>query len=746
MQNKFTQKAQNTLKAALAEAGKLGHPYLGTEHILLALITQNDSVASRILLSRGLSAVIVRTALSELVGIGEPCQPSVSDLTTNAKNILESSAALAEEHSCNYIGTEHLLLAMLLCEKCTAYKIIKRSSLSPSQLIYDISSHNASVLPIKANTDAGTSEQKKKTVPSVLSRYSRDLCELAQRGALDTLVGRNEELERACAILCRRKKNNPCLIGEPGVGKTAIVEGLAQKIVDGNVPELLKNCRIISLDICAMLAGAKYRGEFEDRMKSVLNEVDKHPEIILFIDELHVIVGAGSAEGAVDAGNILKPSLARGGIRVIGATTLDEYKKHIERDSALCRRFGAVNIEEPSETETLELLRGIRSSYELHHGIGISDEAISSAVKLSVRYINDRFLPDKAIDLIDEAAASLKLSPSDDNTEQVLTEWHIANAVSRISGIPRDKILGKENTLSDLEAKLKKRIIGQDEAIAAVCSAIRRGSIGLSSTKRPTGVFLFSGKPGVGKTALAYAVAEELFGSSKALLKFDMSEYMEPHSISKLIGSPPGYVGYGDGGLLTDGVHRRPYCVVLFDEIEKAHPDIFNILLPIMEEGELCDSKGRRVSFCNTVIIITSNEGVRSAESTAGFSDISEKERQTNKNILSALKNKFSPEFLSRIDETVVFNTLTETSLSEIAAQMLKELADRAEDIGIDLTFSDDVKNEIARLAYKESNGARGVRQIIAKQLEDMLAEKIVHGELQGTATVYLDNQKFEIQ
>ncbi len=736
MQNKFTQKAQNVLRRAPEEAGKLGHHYIGTEHILMSLISQSDCIASKILLSRGLSALIVRTSLTETVDTGEPCRPSAADLTPHTEEILRSAATLAEERGCTYIGTEHILLAMLICEGCTAHKIICRAGISPSSLICDISSQNAVTSPPKKESEKSETQTKTKARPSSLSLYSKDLCEAAQRGDGETLIGREAELERIISILCRKKKNNPCLIGEPGVGKTAIVEGLAQRIVTHRVPPALASCKILSLDIPSMLAGAKYRGEFEERMKNVLSEVDKHPEVILFIDELHVIVGAGSAEGAVDAGNILKPALARGGMRVIGATTLDEYKKHIERDSALCRRFGAVNIEEPTVKQTLTLLEGIRESYCDYHGIDMSEDALRAAVELSSRYISGRFLPDKAIDLIDEAAARLKIySPSEDG-RPTLTEEHIAETLSLMTDIPRERLICHRDATAGLEQKLRDTVIGQDEAIRTVCSAVRRGSMGLSDPHRPLGAFIFAGRSGVGKSALAEAVARELFGSQRALIRFDMSEYMEQHSISKLIGSPPGYVGYGEGGALTEGVYRRPYCVLLFDGMEKAHSDIFNILMPIMEEGKLCDSRGKQVDFRNTVLIMTWGADASRMQGALGFGTAQSETAQRKQNVLSALRARLSPELLSRVDATVLFNDLEEDSLGAIAERMLSELGTRAAAAGLELNFEERVYECLARKALGNGAGARAVRHIISEEIEDMLAEGMVSGTLHSPATL----------
>ncbi len=806
MQNKFTQKAQNTLKSALSEAGALGHGFIGSEHILLALIGERDSIASKILCARGLDAAYVRAAICDMVGVGEPCRPCPADLTPNARGIIESSAAVAEERGCTYIGTEHILCALLKHSECTALKIIRGSAVSPSLLICDLSSHASNVYPPtkKAPEKAQSEPKAQRRVSGQLALYTRDLTALAATGEIDPVIGRERETERIIQILCRRKKNNPCLVGEPGVGKTAVVEGLATRIAEKNVPEALINTRILSLDITAMLAGAKYRGEFEDRMKSIMAEIERSPDIILFIDEMHVIVGAGAAEGAVDAANILKPSLARGNIRVIGATTLAEYKKHIEKDSALERRFGEVRIEEPTEEQTLTLLRGLRESYQKHHRIKITDKALSAATHLSVRFIHDRFLPDKAIDLVDEAAAKLsiakaaplpKIIPLENQLENLrelrkdaiysqdfslasdlreqettvknqlieqsavaleykkaplpeLSEVHIAEVISMWTGIPTDKILGgKMGALTNLEEKLARRIIGQDAAIATVCSAIRRSSLGLSGGERPSGVFMFLGKSGVGKTELARAVAEELFGSKAALVRFDMSEYMEKHSVSKLIGSPPGYVGYGEGGLLTEKVRRRPYCVLLFDEIEKAHPDIFNLLLPVLEDGKLTDSQGREVDFCNTVVIMTSNAGAPECEKVTGFIENGTQKMRSKENMLTSLKNHFSPEFLGRIDEVVVFEELDKSALEKIAQNALDSLALRAGALGLDLVFSENTCSLVAAKAQSEGRGARNIRRIIAKSIEDKLALALLDGKVSADKPIKIqaENEDFLI-
>ena len=695
MQNKFTQKAQNTLKTAVTEAGNLGHSFIGSEHILLALAAEKDSIAARILFARGLTVAVIKAAIVGINGEGEKCRPSASDMTPQATKIIEASGDIAKKKGCTYIGTEHLLSALLCSNGSTALKIIEAAAIPIPLLTSDLNAHQSSFSSVqKERSDIGDGEKAraKSKSTATLSLYSRDMTKIAAEGGTDPTIGRDKETERIIQILSRRQKNNPCLIGEPGVGKTAVVEGLAKRISKGDVPPCLENMRVLCLDIPSMIAGAKYRGEFEERMKNVMLEAEKNPDIILFIDELHVIIGAGAAEGAVDAANILKPALARGGIRLIGATTVNEYRKHIEQDSALERRFQSVLIEEPTIDDAIEILRGLRQRYEEHHKLKISDSAIDAAVRLSARYINDRFLPDKAIDIIDEASAKMNIAasarfPQISSLEKQLTdlrkqkeecifsqdfssaselrnretvvfeeletlkkeldrkkkhgmfvlrEEHIAEIITEQTGIPVNKLLGTEaQNLSDLEKRLNSRIIGQNAATHAVCAAIRRSRLGIRNPSRPAGSFIFLGKTGVGKTALATAVAEELLGNKKALIRFDMSEYMEKHSVSKLIGSPPGYVGYGEGGLLTEKVRRKPYSVLLFDEIEKAHPDIFNLLLQVIDDGKLCDSQGREVNFCNTVIIMTSNLGASDSTHISGFCDSLDKKKALSNSMLA---------------------------------------------------------------------------------------------------------------
>jgi ATP-dependent Clp protease ATP-binding subunit ClpC len=797
MQNKFTQKAQKTLERAAIEAGALGHTYIGSEHLLLGISLEKDSIAARILFARGIGAAMVRASIIELVGEGERCRLSNDDMTPRAKKIIETSSGIAKKKGCTYIGTEHLLTALLLESGCVAVRIIERSGVPCSLLLDDLSAHQSSLSPSKKESSDNISEaeEKKKKSSALLSQYSVDITELAALGKLDPTVGREKETERMIQILSRRTKNNPCLIGEPGVGKTAVVEGLAKRIADKSVPLCLEGKRILCLDIPSMIAGAKYRGEFEDRLKGVMKEVSGRADVILFIDEMHVIVGAGAAEGAVDAANILKPALARGGIRLIGATTLAEYKKHIESDAALERRFQSVIIEEPSVAETVNILNGLRPKYEAHHRIKISDGAIGCAASLSARYINDRFLPDKAIDLIDEAAAKLSIERDasfpqitelrkqladikaqkneymlyqdfdkvaalrqtehelaerldtlngtgrlrDEAELFTLEEHHVAELISEQTGVPVSRLPGDESAdMLSIEDRLGERVIGQETAIRAVANAVRRGRVGLGEECRPIGSFLFLGKTGVGKTELARAVAEELFGSKKALIRFDMSEYMEKHSVSKLIGSPPGYVGYGEGGLLTEKVRRRPWSVVLFDEIEKAHADVCNILLQILEDGRLTDTQGRVVSFCNTVVIMTSNAGTAKTTHVTGFGDGNERAARQKERILSSLKDTFRPELLGRIDETVVFNDLDVEALTCIAAKRLTEVSARAAVLGFDISFDSTVARMIALKGLADGSGARNVRRMITRTVEDRLASEILLGNIKKSRSMTL--------
>ncbi len=797
---RFTQKAQNVLNNALGYARELGHTYVGSEHILLGLVSEGDSIAAGLLSARGADPDKIRAAVIEIAGEGSPSNVSAADMTPRTKHIIEASSMEAIQLRQNYIGTEHLLLALLSQRDCVGVKILEECGISMTDVRNDISAYLSG-----GNREGGASagERKEsakdpKSNTPTLSSHGRDLTAIAKEGKIDPIIGRDNETERVVQILSRRTKNNPCLIGEPGVGKTAVVEGLAQRIVDGNVPETLRDKRIITLDIPSMIAGAKYRGEFEERMKSVMEEVAKNPDIILFIDEIHTIIGAGAAEGAVDAANIIKPALARGEMQVIGATTIAEYRKHIEKDAALERRFQSVMVGEPSPEEAVKILMGLRDKYEAHHKVKITDEAITAAVELSRRYIADRFLPDKAIDLIDEAASRIRISahtsPPDlrdleerikaasaekeqainaqnfelaaklrdeekslkDEYTKSKTDWEngkdkeglcvgeneIADVVTQWTGIPVSKLLEAESErLLHLEGSLKARVIGQDSAVEAVSRAIRRGRMGLKDPRRPIGSFIFLGPTGVGKTELTKALAGIMFGNENAMIRLDMSEYMEKHSVSKLIGSPPGYVGFEEGGQLTEKIRRHPYSVVLFDEIEKAHPDVFNIMLQVLEDGILTDSQGRRVDFKNTVIIMTSNVGasVMSQGRSLGFSeaaDSSNDKKASDARVMGALKQTFRPEFINRIDDIIIFNKLTEENIEQIASLMLGEVAKRISDLGITVEFDTSVVKLVSHEGFDEVYGARPLRRAIVRMIEDAFSTEMLEGRIKGGDTV----------
>ena len=791
MVNRFTQKAQSALNKSLLAAGELGHTYVGSEHILIGLTEERDSAAARLLDGKGVSPERVRDAVIELAGVGIRTAVSPADMTPRTKRILEHSSQIAAKTGAGFIGTEHLLAAILEERDSVAYKLLASFSVAFSDLRSELAGMSGSDSAQKPSSDA-----KKGGAPSELAHlasYGRNLTEAAKQGKLDPIIGREDETARVIQILSRRTKNNPCLIGEPGVGKTAVIEGLAQQIADGNVPDILRDRIIMTLDISGMIAGAKYRGEFEERMKSVMAEAAENPNVILFIDEIHTIVGAGAAEGAVDAANILKPALARGELHVIGATTIAEYRRHIEKDSALERRFQAVKVGEPSPDEAVAILEGLRDRYEAHHRLKISNEAIRAAVELSVRYIQDRYLPDKAIDLLDEAAAKLRIractSPPDlrkleeelkrtagDKAEAIRTQdferaailrdkekrlseraelrrreldgrgradsdcvnaEDIASVVTAWTGIPVSRLCEEESVrLARLENRLKERVIGQEKAAEAVARAVRRGRVGLGDPHRPIGSFLFLGPTGVGKTELTKALAAELFGNENAMIRIDMSEYMEKHSVSRLLGSPPGYVGHEEGGQLTEQIRRKPYSVILFDEIEKAHPDVTGILLQMMEDGILTDSQGRRVDAKNCVIIMTSNIGAASitSDTRIGFgesvSDEKKAEKQREDAVMRALRESFRPEFINRLDEIVVFGRLQEESLVRIADLGLREVCARAEAIGISLSFDAAVKRKIATEGNDPRYGARPMRRAVMRLIEDPLAERILAGEI----------------
>ena len=788
----FTQKANSALNSAISSAENLGHTYVGSEHILLGLLAESGGMAHTALTARKATYNEVESIIKSGIGVGSPTVLSPNDFTPRAKNIIDTAILQGRGMGHSYIGTEHILMGIIREGTGAATEILSQMGIQPQDLLTDIT--NALGSGSSGEKSKGQGGKEKSDAPT-LAQYGRDLTAMANQGRIDPVIGRQTEIERVIQILSRRTKNNPCLIGEPGVGKTAIAEGLALKIATGEVPELLRNKRIITLDLTGMVAGTKYRGDFEERIRNVIEEVSKAGDIILFIDEVHTLIGAGSAEGAVDAANILKPSLARGEIQVIGATTLEEYRKHIEKDAALERRFQPVTVGEPSEDEAIEILKGIRDKYEAHHKVRITDNAIVAAVKMSSRYIGDRYLPDKAIDLVDEAASRVRLraftAPPDlkeledkvkalgeemesavksqdferaaairdekngvaqelenerklwkeknTRTAGEVTEQEIAAIVSQWTGIPVVQLTREESErLLNMESELHERIVGQDEAVSAVARAIRRGRAGLKDPKRPTGSFIFLGPTGVGKTELCKTLAASMFGDENAMIRLDMSEYMEKHTVSRLVGSPPGYVGYDEGGQLTEKVRRRPYSVILFDEIEKAHPDVFNMLLQILEDGILTDSQGRRVDFKNCVIIMTSNVGAKQIAGgkggTLGFSADGEQTR-TDKSIhdavMAELKNVFRPEFLNRVDDIIVFRQLTKENINEIARRMLSGLSKRVGGLDIGLEFSEAAVEAIGDAGFDPVYGARPLRRAIQQRIEDKLSEKMLEGSLE---------------
>ncbi|MBR7184624.1 MAG: ATP-dependent Clp protease ATP-binding subunit [Clostridia bacterium] len=792
MKNRFTPKAEHALEGALEAARNFGHTYIGSEHLLLALAGEQDSVAAKLLSGRGATADLLRKAIGDALGIGSRSAISPADMTPRTRRIIEAAAVEASANGASYIGTEYLLAALLSARDCAALRILTAMRISISDLQTDLQNYFGTAVRSEDGTKA-VEESKRLQRKEVLSAmpalqaHGRDLTRLAKEGKLDPIIGRDAETERVIQTLSRRTKNNPCLIGEPGVGKTAVIEGLAQRIAAGFVPQQLRDRVIVTLDIPSMIAGAKYRGEFEERLKHVMEEVARNPRIILFVDEIHTIIGAGGAEGAIDAANIIKPALARGEMQLIGATTIAEYRRHIEKDAALERRFQPIQVGEPSEEETLAILRGLREKFELHHQLRISDEALEAAVRLSVRYIPDRFLPDKAIDLLDEAAAhqrlvayttppalrelEAKLQHISAEKETAVIEqdferaahlrdeefacresyraaletWkshegesgiivngaHIAEIVTQWTMIPVHRLLEEESArLLALEDELGRRVIGQARAISAVARAIRRGRTGIKDPRRPIGSFLFLGPTGVGKTELSIALAEALFGSTSALIRLDMSEYMEKHSVSKLIGSPPGYVGYEEGGQLTERIRRRPYAVVLFDEIEKAHPDIFHLLLQILEDGRLTDAQGRHVDFRNTVIILTSNLGSTPGEEsrTVGFgnTDTASAEARDEK----AVQNAFRPELINRIDDIIRFSSLQKDEIASITRLMLNELSARIAQNGIQLSFEESVVDWLAQEGHSPRYGARPLRRMIVRYVEDPLSMALLEGRV----------------
>ena len=733
---KFTEKAEGAIEQARLAAFGLGHSYVGTEHLLLGILRERAGLGARILRDRGLSEHSLKDAISRANGTGEPGVPT-QGLTKHAWQAIEKAASDAARLGHSYIGTEHLLLGILRQPDCGGARALAAAGLSVNDIYTDIlavfgtgSFKPRSQPPVQPKATVKHSETR------VLDQYSRDLTLLAASGSFDPVIGRDEEIRRSVQILSRRSKNNPVLIGEPGVGKTAVAEGIAAYIAGSDAPDSMAGKRLVALDLPALLAGTKYRGDFEERVKAVLKDVKKAGDVILFIDEMHTMIGAGSAEGAIDAANILKPALGRGEVQIIGATTPEEYRRHIEKDAALERRFQPVKIAEPSRGDSLKMLGAVRQSLEKHHGVKISDAALTAAVDLSARYINDRFLPDKAIDLADEAAAHIRVSGGG-----LVTAEDIAGIVSMWTGIPVANLSADETKrLCNMESILHRRVIGQNEAVTAVSRAIRRGRVGLSDPNRPIGSFLFLGPTGVGKTELCRALAEAVFGESDAMIRLDMSEYMEKHAVSKLIGSPPGYVGYEDGGQLTERVRRKPWSVVLFDEIEKAHEDVWGILLQIMDDGRLTDSAGRVVSFRNTIIVMTSNVGAKSISDgrpRMGFTPDGGDEAQLMRaRINEELRRTFKPEFLNRIDETIVFRRLSRAEIRSIAERMLLTVAERFKALGMTLSVPDQVVDFLAERGYDEKYGARPLRRAIRSMIEDKAAELMLTDSLSRGDTV----------
>lgn len=779
----YTEQAESALKRAQKLSARMRHPYTGTEHILLGLLDEKDSTAGQVLASAGVTRKGLEEMIDQLIAPeGGMVLEERSGFTPRAKKILDDAVAEAKRFHEEQAGTEHILIAILEDGECVGYRLLNTMNVRLRELY-------TALISSMGEKASEYKEDAKYAGTQTLEQFSRDLTALAEEGKLDPVIGREEEIKRVIQVLSRRTKNNPCLIGEPGVGKTAIVEGLAARIADGSVPETIRDKRLCILDLTAMVAGSKYRGEFEERIKNVIDEVRRDGQVLLFIDELHTIIGAGGAEGAMDASNILKPAMARGELQIIGATTLEEYRKHIEKDAALERRFQPVMIEEAGVEQTIEILKGLRPYYEKHHQVTITDEALEAAARLSERYVNDRFLPDKAIDLMDEAAAGLKIGRYDTAENQaeknrelpkvrqeleqalirgnleaardcrirleelekseerkvsrrsrkmpVLTEAQIADTVSKWTKIPVQRLAEAESQrLRRLEQTLHKRVVGQEEAVSAVAKAVKRGRVGLKDPKRPIGSFLFLGPTGVGKTELSKALAEVLFGKEDALIRVDMSEYMEKHSVAKIIGSPPGYVGHDDGGQLSEKVRRNPYAVILFDEIEKAHPDVFNILLQVLDDGHITDSQGRKVDFKNTVIIMTSNAGAGAIVSPKklGFSSAEDAKHDyefMKNGVMNEVKQIFKPEFLNRIDETLVFHTLQKDEIMKIAGILLNELTKRCkEQLSIDVSFKNSVTKWLAETGYDVKYGARPLKRAIQNKLEDPMADEILEGKI----------------
>ena len=803
-QNRFTERAQQALTKAQEAAGSFGHSYIGSEHLLLGLLREGGGPAAKALTACGVTEDALVQQIEQLSGRGTPDASAPQGMTPRTKRIIELAVQTAAQMGASYVGTEHLLLGILREGQNVGLTALANLKVTPQMAAEKLSEVLGGVQPGDMES-AGAPGASGKGAEGALGQFGRDLTAAAREGKLDPVIGREKEIQRVIQILSRRTKNNPALIGDPGVGKTAVVEGLAQKIVAGDVPETLKDKRVVSLDLTGMIAGTKYRGEFEERIKKVIEELTANKDTILFVDEMHMLMGAGAAEGAADAANILKPALSRGEVQVIGATTLDEYRKNIEKDAALERRFQPVQIEEPSPEDAVEILKGLRDRYEAHHRIKIPDEAIEAAVKLSVRYVTGRFLPDKAIDVIDEACSRVRLStltaPPDlkqmedeiaaiaarkeeavkgqdyenaaklrdeekakrDALEARKKEWSdeqtkthgavspddIAAVIAGWTGIPVAQMTEDEGQrLLHLEDTLHQRVIGQSAAVTAVAKAIRRGRVGLRDPKRPIGSFLFLGPTGVGKTELSKALAEAMFGDESAMIRIDMSEYMEKHAVSRMIGSPPGYVGYDEGGQLSEKVRRHPYSVVLFDEIEKAHPDVFNILLQILEDGVLTDGQGRHVDFRNTIIIMTSNIGAQkitgNARKSLGFTaeggeSAARTFEQIKEDVLAELKTAVRPEFLNRIDDIIVFDRLNEDEIAQIADDMLRKVADRMQEMGITMDWTDAAKKHLAKAGFDPVYGARPLRRAVTNEVEDLVAEQSLEGKVKAGDKVTLD-------
>ena len=801
--NSFTQKANEVLNLAIKAAENYGHNYIGSEHILVGLVKEGSGIGAAVLNDKGATVDEIDSLIKNEIGTGSPTKLTPEDFTPRSKRILEMSFQVARSMRHSFVSTEHILIALINESDSYAVRFLNELGINERELLEELAGY-MSERDVEHAREGKTGKKGKSKTPT-LDEFGKNLTDLAREGKIDPVIGRENEIKRVVQILSRRNKNNPCLIGEPGVGKTAIAEGLALKIVQDEVPELLRNKKVVALDLTSMVAGTKYRGDFEERIKKAMDEVTQAKDVILFIDEVHTIMGAGAAEGAVDAANILKPALARGEIQVIGATTIDEYRKNIEKDAALERRFQPVTVGEPTEEETVEILRGLRDKYEAHHKVKITDEAIEDAVKMSSRYIADRFLPDKAIDVIDEAASVVRLNAqtvpqnlkdmeseikrleqekqsaiaaqdyenaakyrdkqnklkelldgekekwrnSSSHEVKSVTSDEIAAVVSDWTGIPVTELSKEESErLLHMEDILHKRIVGQDKAVSAISKAIRRGRVGLKNPNRPVGSFIFLGPTGVGKTELCKTLAEAMFGDENAIIKLDMSEYMEKHTVSKLIGSPPGYVGFDEGGQLTEKIRRKPYSVVLFDEIEKAHPDVFNMLLQILEDGVLTDSQGRKVSFKNAVIIMTSNVGankITENRQSLGFGESGDENKTIEELVTGDLKKTFKPEFLNRLDEIIVFNQLEKDDIKEIARRMLKALEKRLGELGIGVEFTDEAIEELAQAGFDKTYGARPLRREIQSKIEDRLSELILEEKIKegDICTVGFDGKEY---